>query len=93
MFFSHHLKLFFGVVAVGTEQGHCYLVDMRIDDDVEEFDEWNCSHLEFLAPESTVEDVADFRVEAKSGGAHIGIELGGEGCYAQIILWLLFCAI
>ena len=75
---SGHLKLFFGIAAVGTEQGHCYLVDMRLDDEVEEFDEQNSSHLEFVNAEDSTENVAELRIEAKSRGAHIGIELGSK---------------
>ena len=67
------------MVAIGTEQGHCYLVDMCLDDDVEEFEEWNSSHLEILDSKNPAGDyVAEFRIEAKRNGAHIGIELGSK---------------
>ena len=71
----------FGLIAVGTEYGHVYLVDMRLDDDLEEFDEWNPSHLQIIDPRNT--NIAKLRKEAKSDGAHIAFELGG--------LWHFFC--
>lgn len=65
----------FGLVAVGTDCGHVYLVDMRLDDDVEEFDEWNPSHLQIVDPGNT--NIARLRTTARSDGAHIAFELGG----------------
>ncbi|KAJ7394682.1 Protein ELYS [Desmophyllum pertusum] len=73
--FSPQLKLLFGIVAIGTEQGHCYLVDLRLDDEGEEFDEWHTSPIEVVNPLS--HDLAQLRNTARTNGTHIGIEIGG----------------
>ena len=65
----------FGAIAVGTECGHVYLVDLRLDDDVEEFDEWHPSHLEIVDPDNP--DVAAVRSRAREDGGHMAFELGG----------------
>ena len=72
---SPQLKLLFGIVAIGTEQGHCYLVDLRLDDEGEEFDEWHTSPIEVVNPLS--HDLAQLRNTARTNGTHIGIEIGG----------------
>ena len=74
LFYSAFLKLFFGIVAVGTEMGHTYLVDLRIDDEAEQFDEWNPSHIEFISEDN----VAMQRIAAQERGSHLAIELGGK---------------
>ena len=73
--FSAPLRLMFGLVAVGMDCGHVYLVDMRLDDDVEEFDEWNPSQLEIVDPDDP--NLASLRSKARDDGAHIAFELGG----------------
>ena len=75
MFRSAPLRLMFGLVAVGMDCGHVYLVDLRLDDDVEEFDEWNQSHLEIVDPDDP--NFASLRSRAREDGAHIAFELGG----------------
>lgn len=72
---SPQLKLLFGIVAIGTEQGHCYLLDLRLDDEGEEFDEWLTSPIEVVNPFS--HDMAQLRNTARTNGTHLGIEIGG----------------
>ena len=64
-----------GLVAIGMECGHIYIIDMRLDDDVEEFDEWNPSHLQIIDPENG--NISKQRETARCDGAHIAFELGG----------------
>lgn len=71
---SQQLKLLFGIAAVGTEQGHCYLVDLRLDDEGEEFDEWHTSPIEVVNPLS--HDMAQLRNIARTKGSHLAIEIG-----------------
>lgn len=71
---SPPLKLLFGIVAIGTEQGHCYLLDLRLDDEGEEFDEWLTSPIEVVNPFSN--EMAQLRNTARTNGTHIGIEIG-----------------
>ena len=75
---SVQLHLMFGVIAVGMSCGHVYLVDLRLDDDVEEFDEWNPSHLEIVDADNP--DIASLRSRARDDGAHMAFELGGMCC-------------
>lgn len=64
----------FGIAAIGTEQGHCYLVDLRLDDEGEEFDEWHTSPIEVVNPLS--HDMAQLRNTARTNGTHLGVEIG-----------------
>lgn len=64
----------FGIAAVGTEQGHCYLVDLRLDDEGEEFDEWHTSSIEVVNALS--HDMAQLRNTARTNGTHLAIEIG-----------------
>ncbi|CAB3993861.1 ELYS-like, partial [Paramuricea clavata] len=73
---SAQLRLMFGVAAVGMDCGHVYLVDLRLDDDVEEFDEWNPSHLQIVDLDNP--NIALLRSRAREDGAHMAFELGGE---------------
>ena len=66
----------FGIAAIGTEQGHCFLVDLRLDDDHEEFDEWHRSKIEVL--DHPIQDLAQVRYEARLNGTHVGIEFGSK---------------
>ena len=68
--------MFFGVVAVATEGGHVYLMDMRMDDERGEFDEWNPSHMKVLQPGKPL--TPEERVRTREQGGHLCIELGGE---------------
>ncbi|XP_032239652.1 protein ELYS isoform X2 [Nematostella vectensis] len=72
---SSDLKLLFGILAIGTEHGHTYLVDLRSDDPVEIFDEENPSMLEYLGPNTV--HLAGARDRARNNGTHLAIELGG----------------
>ncbi|RMX53817.1 hypothetical protein pdam_00000467 [Pocillopora damicornis] len=69
------LRLLFGIAAVGTEQGHCYLVDLRLDDEDEQFDEWRTSPIEVVDPLAC--DLAQLRNTARTNESHLGIEVGG----------------
>lgn len=71
---SLQLKLLFGIAAVGTEQGHCYLIDLRLDDEAEEFDEWHMSPIDVVDTES--HDMAQLRNAARRNGTHLAIEIG-----------------
>jgi hypothetical protein len=75
----------FGVAAVGMAGGHVYLVDLRLDDDVEEFDEWNPSQLEIVDPDNP--DIASLRSRAREDGSHMAFELGG---WCQILYLSLY---
>ena len=68
------MKLLFGIAAVGTEQGHCYLVDLRLDDEEEEFDEWHASPIEVV--NSLSHEMAQLRNSARTNGTHLAIEIG-----------------
>ncbi|PFX23473.1 Protein ELYS [Stylophora pistillata] len=72
---SPQLRLLFGIAAVGTEQGHCYLVDLRLDDEDEQFDEWRTSPVEVIDPLAC--DLAQLRNTARTTETHLGIEMGG----------------
>ena len=76
LIFSAFLKLFFGVIAIGTEQGHIYLVDMRTDDESEQSDEWKPSPIELVSCDK--DTIAAQRLGAKKRGAHLAVELGGK---------------
>ena len=64
----------FGIAAIGTEQGHCYLVDLRLDDEGEEFDEWHTSRIEVVNPSS--HEIAQLRNTARMNETHLGMEIG-----------------
>ena len=82
--FSLQLKLLFGIAAVGTEQGHCYLIDLRLDDEGEEFDEWHMSPIEVVNTVSY--DMAQCRNDARRNGTHLAIEMG-----SMLVLIIPFC--
>ncbi|XP_033641982.1 protein ELYS-like isoform X2 [Asterias rubens] len=67
-----HLRLFFGIIAVGTEGGHTYLVDVRLDDS-ESCDEVTIRGSKVISPRST--DVGSIRVKAARKGEHLCLEL------------------
>ncbi|XP_046849987.1 protein ELYS-like isoform X2 [Xenia sp. Carnegie-2017] len=73
---SSSLCEFYGCVAVGARGGHVYLVDLRLDDDVEEFDEWNPSTLEIVDADDP--DTEVHRISSRENGTHVAFELGGE---------------
>jgi len=73
----------FGIVAIGTEQGHCYLVDLRLDDEGEEFDEWHTSSIEVVNPLS--HEMAQLRNTARTNGTHLGIEIGSMLKYFTLL--------
>ena len=81
---SAQLRLMFGVAAVGMDCGHVYLVDLRLDDDVEEFDEWNPSHLQIVDLDNP--NIASLRSRAREDGAHMAFELGGM-CYEHMDMY------
>lgn len=73
------MRLLFGIAAVGTEQGHCYLVDLRLDDEDEQFDEWRTSPIEVVDPLAC--DLVQLRNTARTNESHLGIEVGGMSNY------------
>ena len=94
------MKLLFGIAAIGTEQGHCYLIDLRLDDEGEEFDEWRTSPIEVVNP--SPHDMAQLRNTARTNGTHLAVEIGSMfkcktftfifyASYFQFILSILMC--
>lgn len=86
---SLQLKLLFGIAAVGTEQGHCYLIDLRLDDEAEEFDEWHMSPIDVVDTES--HDMAQLRNAARRNGTHLAIEIGSM--HALVISFYIVCIV
>ena len=86
---SPQLKLLFGIVAIGTEQGHCYLLDLRLDDEGEEFDEWHTSPIEVVNPFS--HEMAQLRNTARINGTHLGIEIGSMLKYFTLLFIQTTC--
>ena len=68
------LQCFTGVLAVGTESGRVFLIDLRLDDEQEVFTERLPSPLK-VARE--LDDMMQQRVNAEESGRHLCIELGG----------------
>ena len=67
----------FGIVAVGTEGGHVYLVDLRTDDTTEEFTLSNPSPLLQMDP-SLLSKVPAKRDKARASGKHAAVDLCGK---------------
>ena len=60
---------------MGTEGGHTYLVDVRLDDS-ESCDEVTIRGSKVISPRST--DVGSIRVKAARKGEHLCLELDGK---------------
>lgn len=73
---SEHLQCFCGVVAVGTHQGHIYLVDMCCDQRYYDSDEVTGSSLRVMTVRT--DNFEDCRDEALSRMQHLALEIGGE---------------
>ncbi|XP_038076650.1 protein ELYS-like [Patiria miniata] len=69
---GEHLRLFFGIIAVGTEGGHTYLVDLRLDDS-ESCDEVTARGSKVISPRST--DIGTIREKAARKGEHLCLHL------------------
>lgn len=50
------------------------MVDLRLDDEGEEFDEWHASPVELVNPSS--HDMPQLRNSARTNGTHLAIEIG-----------------
>ncbi|XP_078336668.1 uncharacterized protein LOC111137601 isoform X2 [Crassostrea virginica] len=72
---SAHLRHFYGIVAVGTNGGIVYLIDMCLDDEMES-DEIKPNKLQFLSPRSR--DTEQRRVQAMSRCQHLSMVLDEE---------------
>ncbi|XP_048731593.2 protein ELYS-like [Ostrea edulis] len=72
---SAHLRHFYGIVAVGTNGGIVYLIDMCLDDDMES-DEIKPNKLQLLSPRSR--DTEQRRVQAMSRSQHLCMVLDEE---------------
>ena len=64
----------FGVVAVGTEDGHIYLLDLRCDDLTEDFSTSRPSGILVIDP-SECDDVVALRPKARLTHKHCCIDL------------------
>lgn len=72
---NNALRCFTGILAVGTETGRLFLVDLRLDDESEMFTESRPSPLDVV---TRLEYVKQQRREALEKGCHLCIELGGK---------------
>ena len=72
---GEQLRLFFGVVAVGTEGGHTYLVDTRADEG-KSCDEVTARGSRVISPRLT--DLGTVREKAASKGEHLCLHLDGQ---------------
>ncbi|XP_076804145.1 uncharacterized protein LOC143448335 isoform X2 [Clavelina lepadiformis] len=69
--FAQNLRWFFGIVAVGTDGGHLFLIDLRLDDSMDEY-----SHPSPIQTVPTVvRDVPQIRDKVHECNAHIAFEL------------------
>ncbi|XP_071946058.1 protein ELYS-like [Antedon mediterranea] len=71
---SDHLRCFFGIVAVGTEGGHIYLVDMHLD--VEYDSLADSKKILVITPASA--KTPELRRKVLRTGDHLCLELGGD---------------
>ena len=84
---SDALKCMFGIIAVGTEDGHLYLIDMRADDDGEDISFTPPSSLLFIDSHN-VENTAKMRDKARLYGQHCCVDLTCE--YSLNYVFILF---
>lgn len=73
---SDELRRFFGIVAVGTRGGRVYLLDMKLDEEVEFWDAPRANHAQVIAP--GVEEVGERRRKAAEKGEHLCLDLNGD---------------
>ncbi|XP_069118568.1 protein ELYS-like isoform X2 [Argopecten irradians] len=73
---NQQLRQFYGIVAVGTEGGYVYLIDMCIDKEVDYSDEVMPNQLLFITPRSR--DVQHRRIQAVSKGQQLCMVLDEE---------------
>ncbi|XP_067658686.1 protein ELYS-like [Haliotis asinina] len=84
---SEQMRCFYGIVAVGTQGGYVYLIDMNLDDEEETSDEVSPSSLFFITPRCR--NVKDTRKEALSRSQHLCLVLDenshckGEFCFRR----------
>ncbi|XP_077998282.1 protein ELYS-like [Glandiceps talaboti] len=77
---SSQLHLFFGMVAVGTDQGYVYLIDLRLDEDGKLSDETYPSKLLLIS--SKTQGVEEKRIQAVRRGEHLAL-LVDEHCHKR----------
>ncbi|XP_060062460.1 protein ELYS-like [Ylistrum balloti] len=73
---NEQLRQFYGIVAVGTEGGFVYLIDMCVDEEADYSDEIMPNRLLFVTPRSR--DVQQRRVQAVSKGQQLCMVLDEE---------------
>ncbi|XP_033763311.1 protein ELYS-like isoform X2 [Pecten maximus] len=73
---NEQLRQFYGIVAVGTEGGFVYLIDMCIDEETDYSDEVMPNRLLFITPRSR--DVQQRRIQAASKGQQLCMVLDEE---------------
>nr|XP_026694871.1 protein ELYS-like [Ciona intestinalis] len=72
--FSQKLRWLFGVVAVGTEGGHIYLLDLRLDEEIDIL-RHKCHISSVEAVPTVVRDVPRLRDEVNQQKSHLAFEL------------------
>ncbi|XP_030843104.1 protein ELYS isoform X2 [Strongylocentrotus purpuratus] len=73
---SDELRRFFGIVAVGTKGGHVYLLDMKLDEEVEFWDTTRGCPAQIIAPGIT--DIDQRRLKSASKGEHLCLDLNSD---------------
>ena len=89
---SDHLRCFFGIVAVGTEGGHIYLVDLRLDDCNDYSRSTEPRKIVVITP--AMANTAELRRKASRAGEHLCLEVGGWYLLiftALHVINLIFC--
>ena len=76
----------FGIVAVGTEDGHVYLVDLKCDQNVEEYLLNEPASLLIIDPADT-EDIIKTRENALGSHTHCCIDLSCKLFFSLIIVF------
>ncbi|XP_041480738.1 protein ELYS-like isoform X1 [Lytechinus variegatus] len=70
---SDELRRFFGIIAVGTKGGHVYMLDMKLDEDVEFWDMTQGRPAQIIAP--GIPDIDQRRLKAAAKGEHLCLDL------------------
>ncbi|XP_033102998.1 protein ELYS-like isoform X2 [Anneissia japonica] len=71
---SDHLRCFFGIIAVGTEGGHVYLVDLRLDDCDEYTHSTEPKNILVITP--AMANTPELRRKSSRTGDHLCLEVG-----------------
>ncbi|XP_057313364.1 protein ELYS-like [Hydractinia symbiolongicarpus] len=86
-YFSPAIKCMFGTVAVGTENGHIFLIDLRLDDVVEQFSCSFESSLLVINPDET-ENMATVREKARNNDLYCCLDLSYSLCSPNAFKYL-----